>query len=205
MTVITFSAVICNAVIALLSIVFYSKTSPNKYIRSYCLAKGVIDVLALALNRFGINNMPLFFILIWCEAYFILNFFLIRSQTISKVPRISLFIIVYFILLGTFFLFEDVFKFSVYSRIMEGLIIFMLCLIYFNDEFKHPKVANLFTDSAYWFVASFLTYYGSSWLILLGSTYFLSNKGNFVYIWDLQNILSILQNILIYIGFRNLK
>lgn len=205
MTIITYSATIANIIVAVLSLKYYSNTPSYKWIRLYCLTKGIIDLLAVILNKLIITNIPLFFIMIWSEVFLILHFFISVSPTILKIPKVTLMLTAYVLLLCTFLYFENLFKFSVHSRIIEGIIVFACCLAYFRDEFKSLRLTILFSEPTYWFISSFLIYYGSTWLILLGSTYFIADKNLFVYVWDFQNILAILQNILIFIGFRYLK
>jgi hypothetical protein len=57
----------------------------------------------------------------------------------------------------------------------------------------------------YWFVSSFLLYYGSTWLILLGSTFLISDKNMFAHVWDIKNVVAILRNIMLFVGFKCIK
>jgi hypothetical protein len=73
-------------------------------------------------------------------------------------------------------------------------------LLFLANEFRNPKVTNIVKEPVFWFASAFLIYYGCSWLILLGTQLFTINQELFIYIWDGQNILNIIKNILIMVG-----
>lgn len=96
--------------------------------------------------------------------------------------------------------FDSISHFSPYSGIFEGFVVFICCLLYLANELKNPKVTNIIKVPAFWFVSALLIYYGCSWLILLGTQLVTFKQELFIYIWDGQNILNIIKNILIIIG-----
>lgn len=188
----------------------YSLKSKNqsdlqKWMRIYCLVNASVEIIAFVLARFGVNNIPLFYILILTEISVIIQFFYVATNFVFKIKKLHLFIFVYSILLALIFQLDSFKNFSTYVAIFEGFIVFIFCLFYLANEIKNPSVSNIVKAPVFWFVSAFLIYYGCSWLILLGTQLFAIEQELFIYIWDGQNILNILKNVLITIGLLCLR
>ncbi|MEO6692615.1 MAG: hypothetical protein ABIO44_09775 [Saprospiraceae bacterium] len=134
-----------------------------------------------------------------------MKFLVVVSPTVNKVFNWKVLLLIYVFLFSTFLIFENIHIYYPYSRIIEGIIIFLACLSYFNDELRAPKVTRIVKEPAFWFVSAFLIYYGSSWLILLGSSFYNQDSNLFIYIWGGNNILNIIKNMLIVIGLISSK
>ena len=167
----------------------------------YCITDSIVEIFTNALAINGIPNIFLYYILVWIETFVLLFFFDSVSATIRKIPLIWLFLSVYLILFLIWLFLDNSKSLSPFSGIFQGLLIFVLGLISFNDELQTPKHADILREPFFWFVASLILYYGCSSIVLIGAKIFAVDKEVFNYIWNYQNILSILKNIMITLGF----
>jgi len=179
----------------------FSNTNPIKWIVLYCLADAIIEIFTNALALNGIPNIFLYYILVWIETFLLLLYFKSVSATIGSIPYLKLFIPVYVILLQILVFLSSTKSISPYSGIFQGLLLFVLGLISFHDELRAARYSDILREPFFWFVASCIVYYGCSSIVLIGAKIFAVDKEVFNYIWNYQNILSILKNIMIATGF----
>lgn len=167
----------------------------------YCIADSAIEIFSNILALNGISNIFLYYSLVWIETFVLLLYFNSISTTIGKFPQVWLFIPIYLILFLILLYLDNSNSLSPFSGIFQGLLIFVFGLISFNDELRSPKHSDILREPFFWFVASFILYYGCSSIVLIGAKVFAVDKKIFNYIWNYQNILSILKNIMIATGF----
>ncbi|MBK7302942.1 MAG: hypothetical protein IPN15_08990 [Saprospiraceae bacterium] len=205
MTLVGYSELSVAIITALVSILIPTKSIESKWIRLYCLLNVILDFVAFILARKGIINIPVVYLLIWVEVFILLQYFFIILYPSTKILKFRLYLIIYLIFIGILVFFESFFAFNPYTQIFEGIIIFICCVIYLQKQLKTPTVPFIYEVPNFWFVSGFLIYYGCTWLMLSTIEYFIIDPKLFKYIWDYQNILSILKNIAIIIGFICLK
>lgn len=167
----------------------------------YCIAGSIIEIFSNALALNGISNIFLYHCLIWIETFVLLYYFNSISETISKFPQIWLLLPIYLILLLIWLFLDNSKSLSPYSGIFQSLLIFTLGLISFNDELRAARYSDILREPFFWFVASLILYYGCSSIVLIGAKVFSVDKIIFNYIWNYQNLLNILKNIMIAVGF----
>lgn len=157
----------------------------------------------LAVN--GIPNIFLYYILVWIEIFVLVFYFNSISETIAKIPLVCLFVPICILMFLILLFLDNSKSLSPYSGIFQGLLIFVLGIITFSDELKVPVYSDIMKEPFFWFVASLILYYGCTSIVLIGAKVFSVDKDIFNYIWNYQNILSILKNIMVAIGFRLYK
>lgn len=167
----------------------------------YCLADAFIEIFSNTLALSGIPNIFLYYILVWIETFFLLFYYKSVSTTIGSISDLKLFLPVYLILFLILVFLSSSNSISPYSGIFQGLLLFVLGLISFHDELRAARYSDILREPFFWFVASFIVYYGCSSIVLIGAKLFAVDKEVFNYIWNYQNILSILKNIMIATGF----
>lgn len=200
MNLISTLSIISTVALAIYSAYNFNRFNQYKWIVIYCFINATVEIVAFIFALRGIHNFLLYYVLIFTEIFAITLFFYSASAFITKVRKVYFFIFIYSILCLLLFKFESFTHFSPYSGIFEGFVIFIFCLLHLANEIKNPKVSNIVKVPVFWFVSAFLIYYGCSWLILLGTQLFTFKQELFIYIWDGQNILNIIKNILITIG-----
>ncbi len=205
MTIYSFLELFIVIGIALYANLTLVKEKHHNWIKYYCLVNAILGGIAatLALNK--ISNLIIIYMLIWIEVYLLSIYFRKVSSNVVKLPEFLSLSIIYSILIIIHLLLESLNSFSPYSRIFEGIIVFCYCTLYFIEQAKTPKEPLIFLNPNFWFVSGFMIYYGGTWLILASSQYFINDKGLFIYLWDLHNIISILKYVSIGIGFYLIK
>jgi len=183
----------------------FTNNIPLKWIILYCFVDSVIEIFSNVLALNGISNIFLYYILIWIETFVLLFYFNSISAAIGKIPLTWLLLPIYFLLFLIRLFLDNSAHLSPFSGIFQGFLIFVLGLITFNDELRNPKYSDILGEPFFWFVASFILYYGCSSIVLIGAKVFSVDKETFNYIWNYQNILNILKNIMIAIGFIMFK
>lgn len=185
---------------AIISLLIPVKQPELKWIRLYCLINGIAGLVAdiMALNR--MNNIPIVYLLIWAETFVLIQYFRSITSRIERINQVCLFVFVYSILAGIMLFHENFHSFNSMTQIFEAVLIFILGVIYFREELKSPTVPFVYEEPDFWFGAGLLIYYGSTWLILVSIKFITLQHQDFVYIWDFQNVLSILKYIAISIG-----
>lgn len=187
--------------LAVYSIFKFTNSNPIKWIVLYCLADAFIEIFSNTLALSGIPNIFLYYILVWIETFFLLFYYKSVSTTIGSISDLKLFLPVYLILFLILVFLSSSNSISPYSGIFQGLLLFVLGLISFHDELRAARYSDILREPFFWFVASFIVYYGCSSIVLIGAKLFAVDKEVFNYIWNYQNILSILKNIMIATGF----
>ncbi len=200
MNFIIYTSIFTTIGVAILS--YFQKSNDRwlSWIKLYCLINVLIEITSKFLAEYGVKNIFLYYILIWVELFFIIQFFYCHSVTIQKFNKLWFYLIIYIILSFILIFFDTSNEFKPYSGIFGGLIIFLFCLTALVDEIKNPALSNFLKKPVFWFISAFLVYYGCTWVILLGTQLFTIKPELFIYIWDGHNILNILKNILIVIG-----
>lgn len=200
MSLISTISTISAVALAIYCLINFNQFRQYLWIIIYCFINATVEIVALLFALNGINNIPLFYILIFIELYAMIQFFYSTSTFLSKIKKLHFFIVIYSVLVFLIFKFDSFIYISPYSRMFEGFVVFICCLLYLANEIKNPLVTNIVKVPVFWFVSAFLIYYGCSWLILLGTQLIPIKKELFIYIWDGQNIFNIIKNILITIG-----
>lgn len=189
-----------SILVAIFCLFIPAKSSELKWIKIYCLFNAFADLLidVLALN--GINNILIIELFIGFEVFILLNFFSTISNVIFKILKLQNYLLIYLVYFVIIIFYNKPFTLNPFALIYEGILVFTCCIIYFLEELKSPTVPFLYEEPSFWFGAGFLIYYGGTWIIHLGIQYFVVDPKMFVYIWEGQNILSILKYIIIAIG-----
>lgn len=201
MNIFILGSVISTIALAIFSLFKLSKTNTIKWIVYYCIAGAVIEIISEILALNGIKNIFLYYILVWVEIFFLIFYFITNSQTLQSAPSVWIFIPVFVILFTIRLFLDSSSSLCPFSGIFEGLLIFTLALITFNDELRSPKYSDILKEPYFWFVSSLIIYYGCVSILLIGAKVYAVDKKMFNYIWNYQNIINILKNILISIGF----
>jgi hypothetical protein len=192
-------------VVAVYAFVTIENTSSLKWVRYYCFINAILDSLAISLAMNGVNNMIVVYLLIWAEMYVLFKYFREISNRIGRMPELISYILLYVIFFSINLTFENYQNFNPYSLILESILVFACCNIFFYEQAKAPKDPFFFHIPDFWFASAFLVYYGSIWLILIGAQYFLVDYKQFVYIWDIQNVISVIKNIGIMVGLYHAR
>lgn len=201
MSGIILASFISTVVITIYGSFKFTNSDPVKWIVLYCIAGSVIEIFSNTLAINGISNIFLYCCLVWIETFVLLFYFISISETISKFPQIWLLLPIYLILLLIWLFLDNSKSLSPYSGIFQSLLIFTLGLISFNDELRAARYSDILREPFFWFVASLVLYYGCSSIVLIGAKVFSVDKIIFNYIWNYQNLLNILKNIMIAVGF----
>jgi len=205
LTIFIFLELLVVVVIAIVTYFSKLKVDYHKWVRYYCILNAIFGVLgtSLALNK--VSNILVIYLLIWVELFVLFKYFQKISEHVRRAPEIISLFSIYLILFSIHFFFEKINNFSPFSLIFEGIIVFGFCISYFIEQAKTPKEPLIFLNPDFWFVSAFILYYGGTWLILVSSQYFINDKGLFIYLWDLHNIISILKYLAIGVGFYRIK
>lgn len=206
MTFILYCLIIVTSLVAIFCLFIpTNKTSYFRWIKYYCWLNAIVEISLCVLAEYKITNMPISYFSIWMEVYLLLQFFFITSPPNSKNTELKLYLGIYLGFASILLFLENIFKFNQYTQIFEGIIISTFCILYLRDELKSPKFKNILAEPTFWFVSAFLIYYGCTWLIVLSTEIFIIDKNMFIYIWDYQNILGIIKNIVITVGILCLR
>lgn len=201
MNLISILSIISTVALAIYCFININRFYSHRWIAIYCFINASVEIVAFILAKKGINNIALYYTLLITEIYAILQFFYSSSSALDRFNKKKLFILIYSILFILIFKFDSFSFFSPYSGIFIGFMVFICCLLYMINEIKNPTVPDIIRVPVFWFISAFLIYYGCSWIIFLGTQLFTVKQELFIYIWDGQNILNILKNILITVGF----
>ncbi|MBK7233803.1 MAG: hypothetical protein IPH93_16465 [Saprospiraceae bacterium] len=205
MTIFIFLELLVVVVVASAAYLTKIKVEYHKWVKYYCILNAVLGVIAASLALNKVSNILVIYLLIWVELFLLFKYFKEISSYVRKVPNIIGLLSIYLILFFIHFFFEKINSFSPYSLIFEGLVVFCFCISFFIEQVKAPKEPLIFLNPDFWFVSAFILYYGGTWLILASSQYFINDKGLFIYLWDLHNIISILKYLAIGVGFYHIK
>lgn len=171
-----------------------------KWIAYYCISSFILELTGDILWFLKINNVAVFYLYIWNSTFCLIGFFIQQSIQIRKILtyKVALFLLIIFTLI--FIQYEGIKTFHSFNAILEGIIIFSCCLIYYSDELNEPIADKILNKPEFWIVSGLFIYYGATWILLLAAHYFVKNPSTFMYIWEGQNMLNILKNIAIGIG-----
>ncbi|MBK9632861.1 MAG: hypothetical protein IPO62_17705 [Saprospiraceae bacterium] len=172
------------------------------WIKWYCIFSSLVEVVSFILAELKIPNLFLFQFIILIETIIILNYFKVVSSTLNKWIKNWIIVVLICIYLLQYNSFTNL---NPFNAILEGMSIFTCCLIYLFDELKIPKSISIINEPNFWFIAAFLIYYGSSWLLLLCAQFVISEIDIFNFVWNAQNIINIIKYIVISIGIRFLS
>lgn len=189
-----------SILVAILCLFVPIKSNELKWVKIYCLFNALADIIIDVVAINGINNILIIQLFIGLEIFILFKYFSQISALISKILKFQIYLLVYLLYVAIIILQKTPFDFNPYTLIFEGTLIFTCCILYFLEELKTPTVAFLYEEPNFWFGAGFLIYYGGTWIIHLGIQYFVIDPSMFVYIWEGQNVLSIVKNIIIAIG-----
>lgn len=205
MNIIIYCSIFTTIALAYYGLSKLSLISSVKWIILYCVIGAIVELLSRFLAVNGIPNIFLYYILVWIEIIVLVFYFNSISETIAKIPLVCLFVPICILMFLILLFLDNSKSLSPYSGIFQGLLIFVLGIITFSDELKVPVYSDIMKEPFFWFVASLILYYGCTSIVLIGAKVFSVDKDIFNYIWNYQNILSILKNIMIAIGFRLYK
>ncbi|MCC6816181.1 MAG: hypothetical protein IT267_07200 [Saprospiraceae bacterium] len=200
MSLITNGSIASTIAVAVFSILKFDNSKIIKWVAFYCLIDAVIEIIAQILVRIGEPNIFLFYILIWLEVFMLMKYFHATSKSVARLSFIKMSIIIYSILAIILLYFESIKSLHPYSGTFQSLFIFFLGLLSFNDELKIPKHSDIIKEPYFWFTSSFVIFYGCNSFILIGANVTFENKESFNSIWLYQNLLTIIKNILIFVG-----
>lgn len=152
----------------------------------------LFDIIGTTLALNGIYNLYLFHL----HTYVELGFFLwVYSDILSrdKSRLLKIFALIFYVLsvLNSIFL-ESFMEFNSNQRYLEGVILIIVCLLYFNQLFKELKIEKLERDPYFLLTSVILIYFCGT--LFLFATYNYVEKEVANYYWDVHSILNIIIN-----------
>lgn len=201
MNIIIYCSIISTIVLAIYGLSKLNIKGPVNWVVLYCATGAIVELVSRFFAVNGIPNIFLFYTLVWVETFILSLYFNSVSITIGRISRVWLILPIYLMLFLILVFLDNPNYLCPYSGIFQGLLVFAFGLISFNDELRTPKHSDILRQPFFWFVASFILYYGCSSIMLIGAKVYSVDKKIFNYIWNYQNVLTILKNIMIATGF----
>ncbi len=101
---------------------------------------------------------------------------------------------------------QDIDTFNTYARSLEGILVILLCLIWFFRTLTELKIKRLEQDPVFWVNTGFLLYFSGNVLLFAFSNYIIHiNRALNLYIWAFHALFSILLYFFITIGLWKAK
>lgn len=93
-------------------------------------------------------------------------------------------------------------NFDSYTPAALSVAMMTYSVLFFNRQLALPQITFIYKTPWFWIVTGLLLYYAGSFLILLTTDYLMVRDNPFIWgLWDLMDVLTIVQNLLIALGF----
>jgi hypothetical protein len=173
----------------------------------YLLMDGAVNLLAVVLSDYHINNLPLLHIYTILE-FLLLSLFYIKILKGQLARNIIKFLMILFPLLCiiNFLFFQSIFRFNTYTRPLEVLLIMAYSLTYFAQANEANEVKEWSSNSLIWVNIGILLYFSGALFVYSFSnltTAYTSPKYKFLnlFIWDIHAALLLCMYLLFSWGF----
>jgi hypothetical protein len=172
----------------------------------YLVLSGLINLAAIILVRFRMQNLPLLHLYTMVEAVFILSYFrtIFVDPLIKKVLLIITVLFPILCILNFTFL-QSIYAFNTHTRPLEAILITFFCMLYL---YKSGFTENWLNKPINWFNIGILVYFPAACLIFIVSNYIVfksMNRHMNMYIWNIHATLSMLMYLIWAKGFSLLK
>lgn len=173
----------------------------------YLLLDGAVNLIAVVLSDYQINNLPLLHIYTILE-FLLLSFFYIKILKDPLARNIIKFLMLIFPVLCVinFLFFQSIFRFNTYTRPLEVLLIMAYCLTYFAQANEANDIKAWSSNSIIWINIGILLYFSGALFVYSFSnltTAYTSPKYKLVnlFIWDIHAALLLCMYLLFSWGF----
>jgi hypothetical protein len=96
--------------------------------------------------------------------------------------------------------------FDSYTPAFLCLAILLYCVLYFHQQLDAPNVTFIYKTPWFWVVTGLLMYFSGGFLILLFTSTLMFQDGLLIRgLWNLQDLLLVIKNLLVAIGFLYIK
>ncbi len=192
------STTLSSLLLALLAWYFLHRANREQFRLSVLIfiAAGV-EVAALALSVYKINNLPLL------HVYTVVEFILLAG--IFKRPLAGVIPALYFRLLyGAFALYallhillpgRSWYEHNAWPRAIEAITLILLVLLFFYNTLKELNFRHLESAPLFWISTGLLFYFSSSFFIFISSNYVLGENELAVMLWAIHMIFTIVRNV----------
>ena len=93
-------------------------------------------------------------------------------------------------------------NFDSYTPALLSLAMMIYSVLFFNQQLNLPQITFIYKTPWFWVVTGLLLYYAGSFLILLTTDYLMVRDNTFIRgLWDLLDVLAVICNLLIALGF----
>ncbi len=184
---------------------FKKANHSHKLLFYYLIVSGLINLSAIILMRFKVQNLPLLHLYTIVETVFILSYFrtIFQSKAIKKA---LLFTIVLFpiICVVNFSTLQSIYSFNTYTRPLEAILITLFCLLYL---YQSGFTENWISKSINWFNMGILIYFPVACVIFILSNYLTTstNKAMNTMVWNLHATLVLIMYLIWAKGFSLIK
>ncbi|WP_316821507.1 hypothetical protein [Pedobacter gandavensis] len=192
--------VLCPLILALINVKSYPKEL--KVITLYLSSIAIIGAYSAYLWTHLQNNLPVLHIYTMVEFTTIMLFY----QVIFKnyIPKRSFWLVIgiflVFCLLNATYI-QDWKIFNTYPRTLESILVISASLYYYYKITRQSLYTQIEKSPVFWINTGFFIYFSGSFLLFTISNYILPYSFKFnMMVWQFHAFLSIVNNILIFIG-----
>lgn len=159
-------------------------------------------------GRYYVSNLWLYFLL-YCFQFYLYSviFRALLSTRFSRRFIATLMILFVGLILYHFVkIFPQRDQFDSFTPAFLALAILLYCVLYFHQQLDSPDVTFIYRTPWFWVVTGLLLYFSGGFLILLStSTLMFQERLLITGLWNLQDFLLVVKNLLIAIGFLYVK
>lgn len=172
----------------------------------YLVVSGLINLLALILVQFRMQNLPLLHIYTLVEAVLIFAYFrtIFTDHRIKKILTYAMIIFPVVCVINFTFI-QSIFSFNTYTRPLEAILITFFCLLYF---YKSGFTENWLNQPINWYNMGILMYFPVACIIFILSNYLVfakANKAMNTLVWQVHGALVLMMYIIWARGFSLVK
>lgn len=192
--------IICPLILALINVKSYPKEL--KVITLYLVFIAFIGAYSAWLWSQNKNNLPVLHIYTMVEFTCIMLFYQVIFKTYIAKRWFGLLIAVFlaFCLLNATYI-QDWKIFNTYPRTLESILVISASLYYYYKITRQTLYTQIEKSPVFWINTGFFIYFSGSFLLFTISNYILPYSFKFnMMVWQFHAFLSIVNNILIFIG-----
>ena len=190
----------------LFGLINYKTAKTNSRILLYYLIiSGIINIIAILIQRYHLSNLPLLHVYTLIEAIFLISYFrLIFNDLFIKKVLFSLTILFPIICILNFTFLQSIYTFNTNTRPLEAILITFFCMLYI---YKSGFTENWICKPVNWFNMGILIYFPTAFIIFISSNYLIVNNNKTMtnMVWDIHAALVLLMYLLWSRGFYLLK
>lgn len=185
---------------------YKSADKASRLLVIYLVVSGLINLSALILVRFRMQNLPLLHLYTLVEATFIFAYFraIFVDALIKKVLTYAMILFPLLCVINFSFI-QSIFSFNTYTRPLEAILITFFCLLYlYKSGFTDKWIEQPFN----WFNMGILMYFPVACVIFILSNYLIFNSANKTMnnaVWNLHGVLVLLMYLIWARGFSLIK